>query len=92
MKAWERKEKGQKNSFKKKQSNKYNKPSKDIKYTESLDPVCYCPVFKFFGCYETPIMKTDRFNQPIYFENTFTSQFMSKDMLLWERDYSFIST
>ena len=30
--------------------------------------------------------------QPIYFENVLTSKFKSKDMLLWRRDFAFVST
>ena len=30
--------------------------------------------------------------QPIYFENALISKFKSKDMLLWRRDFAFVST
>lgn len=38
------------------------------------------------------IMKAAKLNQFIYFKSVLTSRCKSKDMLLWERGYVFIST
>ena len=59
-------------------------------YPQSLDYAYHC-VF-FLSTERHSILWAAKLTQHIYFKDILTSKFGSKDLLLWKKGYSFVST
>ena len=65
--------------------------------SECLDYVYYCVIFEFLAVNELSterhfIVWAAKLNQHVYYKGILTSEFGSKDMVLWKRGFLFVFT